>query len=284
MVKLPNLPPQEEIQYKEKEFFLSLYEQFQQSSKIWFVFLAAAVVAAIPLKSFIAGKFAASLISSYRPVEVNENPYHPEDLRVLKAKAIPAGQNLYSAYAQILNPNPEVSAREFQYRLMIKNSGGQIIKTIPAVNFILAGESKFLLFPTITLNEKPDQVEIEFQKIRWTGSKPAFDTRLEILQKNTGVTAENQFFVEGLLRNLESFGIKQVELGAIVFDKSNQNILAVNISLLTDITPLENRYFRLIWPSRHINTSTVGQVTVIPQVNPLNPGLILENGEKLPAR
>jgi hypothetical protein len=282
MLKLPNLPEKEELEYQKQEFFLSILEEFQATSKLWFYFLGAFVLIAIPAGILMKNVWTSSFISQYQPPAVNTVPYQAVPLRVLKTEILPVTDTLDSVYSQIFNPNSDISASDIQYELLLKGSGGNILNTIKGDSYLLAGESKFLLSPTVAANPLLASVELKFGEIHWTKFKPQFVLKLSVLQANTGTAPEGKFFVEGLVRNPEGYRVKKVEVAIVVFDKTNQNIQAINSTVLTDLLPLESRYFRVIWPFG--KTYPVAQVQIIPYVNLLDPGFVIQKPDKLPAR
>lgn len=282
MIQIPNLPPKEELEYKEKDFLLSLYEQWQSSSKVWFYLLFVSLVIAFPLKFILQKKITQALIAAYRPPAVITRPYPVQDLKVLKAQVLPVTTNTYSVVAQLLNPNAEVSAKDFSYEFWLLDQKGEVLKKILGKSFVLAAESKFLLVPTVVLSQVPQQVKLLFKDLRWTKQKAEIEVQLGILQKNFGTTLEGKFFVEGLVKNFQDFVIKKTEVEVVVFDSQNQNILAVNSTFLTDLKPLESRYFRTLWPKTF---SSIGEIVVLAQVNPLHAGFSLEKPKNpLPSR
>lgn len=285
MVNIPNLPPKEELEYKEKEFLLSLQEQLQSSKKIWFIVLLAVLLLILPGKFLLEKKFTQSLLEAARPIAINEQPYIPQELQVVATQMLPVVPGTFSAYAQVLNPNAEISAREIAYVFEFKDAAGQIIQTERGQDYLLAGESKFLLEAQVEV-QSPHQVSFRVESVKWTNRKPEFEIRFEVLQKNAGVTPEGNFFVEGLVKNLQGFGVRLVEVPVVVFDRANEKPLAVNFTVLSDLKAQESRYFRVIWPTKNIDISTfrIGQIQITPSVNLLSPGLILEEGDGFPER
>ncbi len=279
--KLPRLPEKEELEFKEKIFFQTLYEHFQNTSRIWFGLLLTVIIAAFPLKFVLESGFAKYYIENYRPPYVNTKPYTPEDLRPEKVQILPVTTGVYSVYVQIVNPNPEISARKFDYRFVIADRSGKAIKEASGESHILAGESKFLLVPSLSLATPPVSAELKITNINWTRAQPKLQVRLEDVQQNSGKTPEDKFFVEGIVRNLQGFGLKKVDVGVLVFDRTNRNIIAVNSTNLTDLKQFESRYFRVIWPTTF---NDLGQIQIFATLDPLSPGLILEEPEKIPVR
>lgn len=282
MAKLPEikLPEKEELEYKEKEFLLSLYEQFERSSKIWFAALLLAVLLAFPLKLILESQFSSRLVASLKSLPLNQNPYQPLELEVVRRGIVEVQSGVYSAYAQILNSNPTLAAREFVYELVLKDTSGKILAQNSGRSFALRGESRFLLWPKINLSSRPEQVELQVQDAKWTASNPPIP-RLEVLQQGSGVTAENQFFVEGVLKNQEGFGMKKVELSVIIFGPAGSQVLALNVSEVSDLKAFEGRYFRVLWPKPITN---LGLVEIIAEVNPFAPGLRIDEQDKIPSR
>lgn len=282
MINIPGLPDREEFEYKEKEFFLRLYEQYQASSKLWFVLLAATIIVAVPANLLMSGVIANTLISRYQPPPVNLNSYTPQDLKILKVQLLPVISGLYSVYGQVLNPNPDISVSELDYHFDLKDARGNILQSPAGHSYLIAGESKFLLMPTVTVAGTPASADLVFDKVNWTKRQPKFDIRLDVLQQNAGLTPEGNFFVEGLLRNQQGVQIRTVQLGVLVFDSQNQNVIAINTSQISDLVPNESRYFRVLWPTGRF--AAHGQIQVVPGVNLLDPVLILEKTPPIPTR
>ncbi len=289
MINIPKLPEKEELLFQEKSFLLSLYEQYQNSAhlKILIWILAGVLAAGWPLKYVIDSNFSKYLIGRLEPSLVNLEPYRPVPLEIrrLKLLALPA-PGKFSVYAQVINPNPDISVSALLYEFVLKDAEGKILTTVSGKSFLEPAASKFLLLPLLNLTgpeaeKKKITAELRFGKIRWTRRVPEVEVNLEVLQKKFGVAAEGNFFVEGLLKNLQGFGLKKVEVGALAFDVANQEILGVNSTVLTDLRPFESRYFRMLWPG---DLPGVGDVQVIPAVNLLEPQAFLEAGEKVPAR
>ena len=288
MINIPKIPEKEELEYKEKEFLLSIYEQWQVMPRGWIYVLLAVIVLSIPGYFLLKKQFSDYFISSYEPPVITQTvSYQGQEPRVLKIKALPVADGMFSAYAQIVNPNPDVGSQKVPYTFEFLDAGGAVLKKVPGQSYLLPNESKFLLLPTATLAKTPAEVKLVFDKITWSRARAKFDPELEILQKKSGLDDQGHFFVEGLLKNSLGFSIKRVEIGATIFDKINRNVIAINSTVINDLRPFESRYFRLSWPvsGRDLfGSSGFGQIGVTPSVNVLASGLILETGEKIPAR
>ena len=276
--EIPKLPEREEFEYKEKEFLLSLYEEFRASSKTLLFAVAVLAVLAVPLKFGLEALFEKSLKAAYRAPLLHASLYTPKDLEVVMTRLLPVDDRRVSVVAQVVNPNPEISAITLSYEFVLKDEQGREVAKISGENFIAARESKFILEPLVSAEPEAAEVEFKLSDIRWTRKKPE-DLKLEILQKNVGQTLEGNFFAEGLVKNLQGFGLRKVQVQAVVFDAVNQNIIAANQTVLTELLPFESRYFRMVWPQNYPNA---GQTHLTASVNLFDPGLILEKAEAVP--
>jgi hypothetical protein len=278
MIQIPKIPEKSELEYKEKEFLLSLYENYQRSHKGWFIALLVAVVVGIPGGIILEKVLTKRFIASYEPPLVRLISYEAQALQTVRASILPVTEEISSAYAQIVNPNPQLSVPLLSYTFSFLDRSGREIKQIKGENFILAGESKLLVVPVALTDADSGAVSlrVSFDDVKWTRRVPETDVSLQILQPGQGTTAEGNFFVEGLLKNRQSFGIKSVELTVSVFDRDNQTIRAVNTTILDDIQPQESRYFRLLWPLSASLVEDLGPIQVTPHVNVLKDGIILE--------
>lgn len=269
MVNIPGLPPKEELEFKEKEFAITLYEQFRSSAKVWFYLLAGMLVLYVPLKNLLVEKISDFLVARSVPVSVNLVPYSPQPLRAEKARILSVAPGVYSVVASVQNPNGDISVHRLSYQFAIRDKSGQIIRRFPDETFLLPGENKFLVLPRLQMPEAPQSAELIIGKIRWTIRLPPAQAHLEVQQKNFGLAPEGNFFVEGLVKNLQGFAIGQVEVLILVFDRARK-VTAVNETLLTQLLPFENRYFRVTWPKNTagLGASEIGEVRVLPALNP----------------
>ncbi len=287
MINLPNLPPKEDLEYREKDLLLSVYEEFARSSRIPFYILIIVLIIAYPLTALLRVVMTKAFVSSYTPPPVVSDPYHAKPLQVLKVQILSVAPGIFSVFAQVINPNPTLSAKSVAYDFVLKGTDGEILKKVEGENYLFPSESKFFLLPHANVPSVPNAAELTVREVKWTRRIPKVDIRLEVLQKTTGVTPEGNFFVEGLVKNLQGFLIKKVNLDVMIFDKNNQNILAINSTLLDDLVPFESRYFKLLWPAneKQLFRSSKGQVQVLPSLNLLVPGLVLEEeSQKVPVR
>lgn len=283
MLNLANLPEKEDLKYKEKEWLLSLYEQFQSGAgpKIWLLVLLAVLLLAIPGKRWLEENFLNSFLAALEPVAVNLNPYQPHPIKISQVKLLEVVPQEYSLVAQLINPNAEISARRLTYKFILKDRTAARVKEVPGETYLPANESKFVVIPKVNSPTVPTDLEFQVQEVRWTKQAPAFTVSLETLQKASGATAEGKFFVEGLIRNPQSLRIKKAEVAILVFDSTNRELLAVNSTQLSDLKALESRYFRVIWPK---GFTKIGEIQVIGAVNSLDPGLVGDEPLTIPAR
>jgi len=270
------LPQEPDWGFKFKRLLITASEQLQSSSKVWFIVLAVIAAAAIPAGYILRSYAAKKLISGYVLPQVTNPVAGAKSIEALKTETLETGKpGVYSAYAQVRNPNAEFSAREFTYRF-----AGQPERQ----SYLLPGESRFLILPAFApvggaTAGKP-AIQLVIDKVRWTASTGT-EVKFEVLQKQSGVTAEGNFFVEGLVKNLQAWRLRVVAVSILVFDRQNQKIIAANATEMTDLVSYESRYFRALWPAA---VTGYGQISVIAAVNPLDPGGVLDVEEGISPR
>lgn len=266
------LPQEPDLNFRFKQFLITLSEQLQNTSKVWYFILVLLIVVSVPAGFLIRSYAAKKFISGYVPPQVVNPVAGAKSIDVLKTEVLETGkEGVYSAYAQVRNPNAEFSAREFTYRF-----DGQTERQ----SYLLAGESRFLILPSFPAAARPASIGLVIDKVRWTANTGT-EVKFEVLQKQSGVTAEGNFFVEGLVKNLQAWRLRKVAVDILVFDRQNQKIIAVNATEMTDLEAYESRYFRLLWPD---TVPGYGQISVIPAVNPLEPGGALDVEKEIPVR
>src|SRR3989344_3478542 len=282
MIQIPNLPPKDELEYKKKEFLVSLNDQMAASSRTLIFVLFAVIIVSLPLYFVLRSQLTQQFIASYKPPEITNATFDAKPLEVLKAESLPVTAGVFSASAQVFNPNTDFSARTFDYEFVFSDNNGKVLKSVPAASFLLAGKTRRVMIASVRISVQPSRVSLQIKDTRWTNVVPKFEPNLTVLQKRSGNTAEGNFYVEGLLRNNHSFQIKSVALEAAVFDSKNQNVAAVNSTQVGEMQPFESRYFRMVWPvgqERLFDQGQIGQIEINPSLNPFIHGLDLGGSE-----
>lgn len=270
----------EDLRYKEQDFFVGLSDQWEKTNKAWLIALLVALVISVPIGVGVSSIFARQFISEYHPPEVFLDRYDPLDLEVTRIGLLPVDDGVYSSFAQVLNPNPNLSAHRMNYSFVFKADDGEEVKRVSGESYILAGDSRFIVLPRVEL-EEADKVELVFDEIRWTNRIPNFNPKFSVLEQSSGTNTEGKFFVQSLIRNNEGFEVRSIDVAILVFDRSNQKIIAVNATVLNHLLALENRFFRAMWP---VDFPAAGVVQIEPSVNPFDPGLQLEETEPTQVR
>lgn len=278
MIKIPKLPDKEEFAFREKSFLYETYEDLKTTPKGWFIVLLVVLVLGVPLYVLLLGRFTDRLISDYQPPVV-EGGIMAKPLAAGQAMVLPVTSGVYSALAQVSNPNADLLVRDFAYEFVFKNRAGEVIKTAAGESFLAQGASRFVILPSVTLSETPVRADLALGKARFSQSIPDFVPEFDILQQNSGDTDQGNFFVEGLVKNSYSYSVKKLNVQVLVFDTANRRVLAVNGTALTDVKPYESRYFRVIWPvpESSLFDQGIGQISITADVNPLDPGLQLSD-------
>jgi len=275
VIKIPKLSSPEDLKFKERALLFEIYEELKHTSKTWFYIFLGVLVLCIPLYSILQKKFAETLINAYVPPALNRDVLQAKPLEVGKTTALRVGSGLYSAVAQVVNPNAHLVVRSFTYEFSFKGAGGEILKTVAGESFMGQGGSRFVLQPAVTLSAAPQSVSISITNTRFTTVIPELLPKFEILQQKSGNSEEGKFFVEAVVKNPYSFSVRKINVQVLVFDQANRNILAVNQSVLSDLLPLESRYFQVMWPVAQsaLFTAKTGQIQVIAEVNPADQGI-----------
>lgn len=276
------MPTSEEWQWKAKEFIVATGEQLAALSRLWIVALAAAAVLAIPVKLGLTAVLSRQMIASYQPPKITYVEINARDLQILQSAVLSTGlPGGYSAYAQIQNPNPNLAARQIDYHFEFTSDQGLPLGSAAGTSYLLGGGSRFLVAPFFSgAAGAQSSAKLVIDKVKWTRAAAA-PVRFEILQKNTGINQEGQFFLEALVKNPDGWRIKKVGITALVFDDQNRKIIAVNQTQFTDLKSFESRYFRLLWASP---LTSFGQIEILPEVNPFEPGAVLDLEGNIPVR
>jgi len=172
MIKLPN---KQELKYKEQDFFISLGEQWKKTKKVWFIILLVVIVLIAPIHFTIKIFVSRSLINSYQPPAVNFDRFSPDDLELAEIGLIRVTPDIFSAYAQLINPNPDLSAHQISYTFVFFDQQGVELGRKSEISFLIASESRFVVEPRVEFPQA-DDVKLILDEVRWTDRVPKFET------------------------------------------------------------------------------------------------------------
>lgn len=159
--------------------------------------------------------------------------------------------NKYDVYGEILNPNKEVGASNFDYIFVLKDSSDNIVAQREGAGFIFPGEAKYLIEIGMESGIIPEKVSLEIKNISWKDFSGAEKPQFAIVNKNyNGSDPELDVSnATGLLKNESPFDFNEIAIKVILKDE-NGNVIAVNATKINTVQAGENREFKVLWPNK----------------------------------
>ena len=174
------------------------------------------------------------------------------DIRVISSGFLESGiHNQYDIYGEIENPNSDLGSSKFEYSFFLKDSDGTVIANKTGSGFILPGEKKYLVENNIEALAVPKTAELEIKNTEWIRFEGYEKPQLKIVNKNYRMIDSGVGFSEatGILRNEPPFEFTVIKLQMILKDEE-QNIIALNSTVINSVRSNESREFRAFWPNR----------------------------------
>ncbi len=247
----------QEKELETKEFF----DRFSKGARWTFIVLAVGI---IPI--FFIVKFAVAKIYLHNfaktQVAAHEAIIEPLAIQIVETKALTMTGDSYSAYAQIKNPNKNLSASDITYTFRFMDASGKELGHDGGKTYILGGEQKYLVLPNIRLKEVPTQVKVEISNPDWKRrlSVPNILIKAGIPQFKDVNDPAVGFEIKSNIQNLSTKIVGTVKISAIVTDK-NGTVIAVNQRTENTLKPQEVRDYTMFWP-----LPLASQVSGVPRI------------------
>ncbi len=191
-----------------------------------------------------------------------------QDLKVLAAGFAPSGSgNNFDLYAQVENSNQNLGSNKFFYQWTVKDSSGAIIASKSGANFILPGETKYVIENNLAVKDTPDKIELFISNPEWVEANEFYEApQLKIVNKQYNEISSGVGFSEavGLLKNESPLDFSKIKI-KIILKNDFGKIVAINSTELNTVKSGENREFRAGWPSRF--PGSVSNMEIQPEVN-----------------
>ena len=176
------------------------------------------------------------------------------DIEVKKVNLIPAGNLTYDLAAQIENPNPNFGLSDLDYSFRMYDAAGELVKEQKGSEFILPGETKYLVEANIQTQKPVSRAEIILKKpenSKWKKFGAVSNSNLFIKDKKINFL-ENSFNgweATGVLKNNGDFSFEEIFVSVILFIAAGDPI-AAGKTLLNTVNKGEERYFSIRWTER----------------------------------
>ena len=175
-----------------------------------------------------------------------------QPLIIQKTGAVPSGiAGKYDFYALVSNPNTVYGSKKFDYEVDFKDASGTVLATRGGSDFILPGETKYLVEPDISVSGTPTTTDIKITNSDWVELNSYYEEPdIEIVNKTYNQVSGGVGFSQGygLLKNNSPFDFDLIKIEVILKDQSG-NVLALNSSQMKTVKSGEQRDFTVAWPN-----------------------------------
>lgn len=191
-----------------------------------------------------------------------------QPLQIQKTGAVPSGVlGKYDFYALVSNPNAVYGSKKFDYVVDLKDASGKILATRTGSDFILPGETKYLVEPDISVSGSPATADIKINNSDWVQLNSYYEEpNIEVVNKTYTQVSDGTEFSQayGLLENNSPFDFDLIKIEIILQD-ANGNVLALNSTQMKTVKSGEQRDFTVAWPNSF--PGSVANMNVQAEVN-----------------
>ncbi|MFA6183516.1 MAG: hypothetical protein WC682_00260 [Parcubacteria group bacterium] len=169
-----------------------------------------------------------------------------KELKVNEKYFVYGSRDQFDVMAGITNPNDKYGAVGFDYEFQLLDQSGAVLAKKEGTNFILPGESKFIIELNLYSSINPYSLKFEIKNIKWDEFLEYEEPKLNIYEKNYSEDPEKNI-VTGLLRNESYFDFNSIEIAIVLRDEGGKPV-ALGKNEMRTIKSQEERDFKLIWP------------------------------------
>ena len=175
-----------------------------------------------------------------------------KDVEVQWAQAIALKDNHYDLAARIVNPNPNYGLSLIRYNFTVFDETGALILEQKSKDFILPGQSKYLIVGNLILSAIPAKVTVTIDKVskeEWLKlSQDYQEPEIYIHDKLVQPLADNKEGAQasGIIKNNSNYDFDRILVAVILFDENNK-IIGVNKTEARTVLAGEDRYFSALW-------------------------------------
>lgn len=175
-----------------------------------------------------------------------------KDIKVEWAQAVELKDGHYDLAARIVNPNPNYGLSLIRYTFKVLDESDVLITEQKGKDFILPGESKYLIEGNIALSTTPAKVELTIDAVskeEWLKLSQDYQApEIYIHDKLVQPLADNEEGAQtsGVIKNNSNYDFDRILVAVVLFDE-NGKIIGVNKTEARTVLAGEDRYFSALW-------------------------------------
>lgn len=186
-------------------------------------------------------------------------------VEILQKAVIPVTGNFYDLIGEINNPNFNYGLADFSYEFQLIDANGNIISSQKGKNFILPGETKYIIEARVSAERPIAKANLILQGGNWIKLKEFDPTLIFIKNKELQQSVGGAFLqISGTAENKSPFDFDRAYINVVLLN-SQKNIIGVNKTEIRSLLSGEDRYFVVKWFSEI--PDKVEEVGIYPETN-----------------
>jgi len=175
-----------------------------------------------------------------------------KDVQVEWAQAVELKDSHYDLAAKIVNPNPNYGLSLMRYTFKVFDESGAVLFEQKGKDFILPGESKYLVEGNVALTAVPAKVMLIIDKVdkeEWLNlSQDYQEPEIYVHDKLVQPLPDNKEGAQasGIIKNNSNYDFDRILVAIVLFDE-NDKIIGVNKTEARTVLAGEDRYFSAFW-------------------------------------
>jgi len=192
-----------------------------------------------------------------------------ENLQVVEKAVISAGEGKYDVLAKVANPNSQLGAAKFNYTFALRDAEGKIISKSDGSNFILPGQTKYVLAFNLAPAAKPDNLGFEISSFEWRKFSEYEEPDIAVFAKEFNLAGGGEADFATLvakLRNQSGFDFREISANIVIRDGSGVPV-AVNKTNFNDVRTNEEREVNARWKNPFLVDPASSKIEIVPEVD-----------------
>jgi hypothetical protein len=192
-----------------------------------------------------------------------------ESLQVVEKAIILGEAGKYDALVKIVNPNPQLGVAKFDYSFNLLDGARKIIAKSAGSNFVLPGQTKYILAFNMPPDVKPESLNFEISSFEWSKFSEFEEPDVTVYAKEFSLASGGESGFARLtakMKNQSGFDFHEIS-AVIVIRGGDGSPLAVNQTNFNDVRANEEREINASWNSPFAIDSVAPKIEVVPEVN-----------------
>jgi len=192
-----------------------------------------------------------------------------ENLKVIEKTIVPGEAGKYDALVRITNPNSRLGAAKFDYSFNFLDGSGKIVAKSIGTNFILPGQTKYVLAFNLSPETIPESLDFEISSFEWSKFLEYEEPDIAIYSKEFSLAGGGEIGfakLQAKMRNQSGYDFRQITEKAVIRN-SNGDPVAINQTGFNDVRMNEEREINFNWSSTFQIDPISARIEIEPEVN-----------------